>query len=78
MAAGMLPSAMAYDAGGEVLAPMASAVIASLIVSRMLSFFFVPAVFLLTDDLGRLGARVLDCFVGPRDKAPGHAVIGPL
>ncbi|GAB6845014.1 multidrug efflux pump subunit AcrB [Methylorubrum rhodinum] len=76
MAAGMVPSAMAFGVGGEFRAPMAVAVIAGLIVSTLLSLVFVPAVFLLMDSFGSLVGRLLGRFVGPRDEAPshGHAV----
>ncbi|KQT61588.1 ABC transporter permease [Methylobacterium sp. Leaf456] len=77
MAAGMVPSAMAFGVGGEFRAPMAVAVIAGLIVSTLLSLVFVPAVFLLMDSLGSWLGRVLGRFVGPRDEAelppPHHA-----
>ncbi len=45
MAAGMVPSAMAFGVGGEFRAPMAVAVIAGLIVSTLLSLVFVPPCF---------------------------------
>ncbi|MBE7204535.1 MAG: efflux RND transporter permease subunit, partial [Parafilimonas terrae] len=77
MAAGMVPSAMAFGVGGEFRAPMAVAVIAGLIVSTLLSLVFVPAVFLLMDSLGRLLGRLLGRFVGPRDEASGHAAATP-
>jgi multidrug efflux pump subunit AcrB len=77
MAAGMVPSAMAFGVGGEFRAPMAVAVIAGLIVSTLLSLVFVPAVFLLMDSFGSLLGRFLGRFVGPRDEAeaqpPHHA-----
>jgi Cu/Ag efflux pump CusA len=77
MAAGMVPSAMAFGVGGEFRAPMAVAVIAGLIVSTLLSLVFVPAVFLLMDNLGRLLGRLLGRFVGSRDEATGHAATAP-
>jgi multidrug efflux pump subunit AcrB len=70
MAAGMLPSAMALGAGGEFRAPMAIAVIGGLIMSTMLSLIFVPAFFILMDDLSRLLSRIFGRFVGPTDE-PG-------
>ena len=73
MAAGMVPSALAFGVGGEFRAPMAVAVIAGLIVSTLLSLVFVPAVFLLMDSLGSLLGRFLGRFVGARDEAPVHA-----
>ncbi len=58
MAAGMVPSALAFGAGGEFRSPMALAVIGGLIFSTLLSLIFVPAMFLLMDDVGRLFARL--------------------
>jgi multidrug efflux pump subunit AcrB len=77
MAAGMVPSAMAFGVGGEFRAPMAVAVIAGLIVSTLLSLVFVPAVFLLMDSLSRLLGRVFGRFVGVRDETAGHAATAP-
>jgi hypothetical protein len=78
MAAGMLPSALALGAGGEFRAPMAIAVIGGLIVSTLLSLVFVPAFFILMDDLSRLFGRLFNRFVGPKDEplpeAPGQAI----
>jgi multidrug efflux pump subunit AcrB len=54
MAAGMMPSALAFGAGGEFRSPMALAVIGGLVFSTLLSLIFVPAMFMLMDDLGRL------------------------
>jgi multidrug efflux pump subunit AcrB len=54
MAAGMMPSALAFGAGGEFRSPMALAVIGGLIFSTVLSLVFVPAMFMLMDDLGAL------------------------
>jgi hydrophobe/amphiphile efflux-1 (HAE1) family protein len=54
MAAGMMPSALAYGAGGEFRSPMALAVIGGLIFSTILSLVFVPAMFMVMDDLGAL------------------------
>ena len=70
MAAGMLPSAMALGAGGEFRAPMAIAVIGGLIVSTLLSLVFVPAFFVLMDDLGRIFSWAFARFVGATDE-PG-------
>ncbi|MCJ2054607.1 efflux RND transporter permease subunit [Methylobacterium sp. J-070] len=67
MAAGMVPSAMALGIGGEFRSPMAVAVIGGLIVSTVLSLVFVPAIFVLMDDLSRLFGRLLGRFVGERD-----------
>jgi Cu/Ag efflux pump CusA len=68
MAAGMLPSAMAFGAGGEFRSPMAIAVIGGLIVSTMLSLVFVPAFFVLMDDLSRFCSWLFGRFVGPSDE----------
>ena len=54
MAAGMMPSALAFGAGGEFRSPMALAVIGGLIFSTVLSLVFVPAMFMLMDDVGQL------------------------
>jgi multidrug efflux pump subunit AcrB len=68
MCGGMLPSALALDSGGEFRAPMAIAVIGGLISSTVLSLLFVPAVFVLMDDVGKGLWRVFGRFVGPRDE----------
>jgi hypothetical protein len=63
MAAGMIPSALAVGAGGEFRSPMALAVIGGLIFSTILSLVFVPAMFMVMDDLGaliwRFGKRLI-------------------
>src|SRR6201746_291749 len=53
MVAGMMPSAPAFGAVGEFRSPMALAVIGGLIFSTVLSLVFVPAMFMLMDDVGR-------------------------
>jgi multidrug efflux pump subunit AcrB len=53
MIAGMIPSALAFGAGGEFRSPMAIAVIGGLTVSTMLSLVFVPAFMAMMDDIGR-------------------------
>ncbi|KQP36044.1 efflux RND transporter permease subunit [Methylobacterium sp. Leaf100] len=68
MAAGMVPSAMALGIGGEFRAPMAIAVIGGLIVSTGLSLVFVPAIFVLVDDLSRLFVRLFARFIGQKDE----------
>jgi multidrug efflux pump subunit AcrB len=68
MCGGMLPSALALDSGGEFRAPMAIAVIGGLISSTVLSLVFVPAVFVLMDDVGRLLWWIFGRFVGARDE----------
>ena len=64
----MLPSALALDSGGEFRAPMAIAVIGGLISSTVLSLVFVPAVFILMDDVGRWLWWIFGRFVGPKDE----------
>jgi Cu/Ag efflux pump CusA len=63
MVAGMVPSALAFGAGGEFRSPMALAVIGGLIFSTLLSLIFVPAMFMMMDDVGKvswkLGKRLL-------------------
>jgi multidrug efflux pump subunit AcrB len=70
MVAGMAPSALALGAGGEFRSPMAIAVIGGLLVSTMLSLIFVPALFTIMDDLGRLAWLAVRRFVASADK-PG-------
>ncbi|MBS7537703.1 efflux RND transporter permease subunit [Ancylobacter lacus] len=67
MAAGMVPSAMGLGEGAAFRAPMAIAVIGGLLASTVLSLVFVPAVFTLMDDVGRLFGKVFGRFVGERD-----------
>jgi multidrug efflux pump subunit AcrB len=63
MAAGMMPSALAFGAGGEFRSPMALAVIGGLVFSTILSLVFVPAMFMMMDDIGaliwRFGKRLI-------------------
>ena len=63
MAAGMMPSALAFGAGGEFRSPMALAVIGGLLFSTVLSLVFVPAMFMMMDDIGsvfwRFGKKLL-------------------
>jgi len=68
MAAGMVPSALAIGEGGEFRAPMAIAVIGGLIVSTLLSLLFVPAMFTVIDDLGKLIFRIFAPMIGPKDE----------
>ncbi|WP_018388170.1 efflux RND transporter permease subunit [Ancylobacter sp. FA202] len=72
MVAGMMPSALGLGEGGTFRAPMAIAVIGGLIASTVLSLVFVPAVFTLMDDLGRLMARIFGRFIGARDEEDAH------
>jgi hydrophobe/amphiphile efflux-1 (HAE1) family protein len=74
MTAGMMPSALAFGAGGELRSPMAIGVIGGLLVSTLLSLLFVPAFFTLMDDLGYLGFRMFGRFIGKADEpAPAGA-----
>jgi hypothetical protein len=74
MAAGMMPSALAFGAGGEFRSPMALAVIGGLIFSTILSLVFVPAMFMMMDDLGaliwRFGKKLIVSNAESED--PGH------
>jgi multidrug efflux pump subunit AcrB len=54
MVAGMMPSALAFGDGGEFRSPMALAVIGGLMFSTILSLVFVPAMFIVMDDIGSL------------------------
>jgi multidrug efflux pump subunit AcrB len=65
MIAGMMPSALAYGAGGEFRSPMAIAVIGGLTVSTMLSLVFVPAFMAMMDDVGRVLWRFGRRFISP-------------
>ena len=70
MVGGMLPSALALDSGGEFRAPMAIAVIGGLISSTVLSLLFVPAVFVMMDNVGSWIWRFFGRFVGKTDEPP--------
>ena len=63
MIAGMMPSALAFGAGGEFRSPMAIAVIGGLLFSTILSLVFVPAAFSFMDDVAkfcwRFGQRLI-------------------
>jgi hydrophobe/amphiphile efflux-1 (HAE1) family protein len=70
MAAGMIPSALGLGDGGGFRSPMAIAVIGGLLVSTLLSLVFVPAVFTVIDDLGRLLWRLFVWALAPRETRP--------
>ena len=71
MAAGMFPSALGLGDGGGFRSPMAIAVIGGLIMSTLLSLVFVPAVFTVMDDLGRLSWRLFSGLFGAgEEEAP--------
>jgi AcrB/AcrD/AcrF family len=72
-----MPSALAFGAGGEFRSPMALAVIGGLVFSTVLSLVFVPAMFMMMDDLGaliwRYGKKLL-ANSGENEQGPdGHA-----
>jgi multidrug efflux pump subunit AcrB len=77
MVAGMLPSAFAHGAGGEIRSPMAIGVIGGLIVSTLLSLIFVPAMFLMMDDVDRLFARLFAKVVTSADASQTGAAAAP-
>jgi hypothetical protein len=68
MVGGMLPAAVGLDSGGEFRAPMAVAVIGGLISSTVLSLVFVPALFVLMDDIARGLWWLFSRFVGPGEE----------
>jgi multidrug efflux pump subunit AcrB len=68
MGAGMIPSALGVGDGGEFRSPMAVGVIGGLIASTILSLVFVPAMFTIMDDIGKLAWRGFSRFVGPQDE----------
>src|SRR5208283_3318777 len=68
MAAGMFPSALGLGDGGGFRSPMAIAVIGGLIMSTLLSLVFVPAVFTVLDDLGRVSWRLFSRLFGESDE----------
>ncbi|SDO33135.1 efflux RND transporter permease subunit [Afipia sp. GAS231] len=76
MAAGMMPSALAFGAGGEFRSPMALAVIGGLVFSTVLSLVFVPAMFMMMDDLGafiwRFGKLLLASHAESEPASRGH------
>ncbi|WP_315701963.1 MULTISPECIES: efflux RND transporter permease subunit [unclassified Bradyrhizobium] len=79
MVAGMIPSALAVGAGGEFRSPMALAVIGGLLFSTVLSLVFVPAMFMVMDDIGalfgRLGRRLI--VSSAADEAADQAAASP-
>jgi multidrug efflux pump subunit AcrB len=68
MCGGMLPSALTLDSGGEFRAPMAMAVIGRLISSTVSTLVFVPAIYVLMDDIGILIWRICKPLIGPSDE----------
>ena len=55
----MAPSALGFGAGGEFRSPMAIAVIGGLLVSTLLSLLFVPALFTIMDDVGKISSAAV-------------------
>src|SRR6201999_628366 len=76
MVAGMMPSALAFGAGGEFRSPMALAVIGGLVFSTILSLVFVPAMFMVMDDIGnviwRFARRLVTLNEQSEDEPSGH------
>ena len=77
MCGGMLPSALALDSGGEFRSPMAIAVIGGLISSTVLSLVFVPAVYVLIDDVSQWLWRFFRRFVGETDEPTDEVASKP-
>jgi multidrug efflux pump subunit AcrB len=78
MVAGMTPSALGVGAGGEFRSPMALAVIGGLLFSTLLSLVFVPAMFMVMDDIGSLiwhfgGKAVVSSADAERAASDAHA-----
>ena len=73
MLGGMGPSALGIGAGGEFRSPMAIAVIGGLLVSTLPSLLFVPALFTIMDDFGKLCWRVFSRFIAGEQSKPAHA-----
>ncbi len=68
MVGGMLPSALGTGSGGEFRAPMAVAVIGGLVSSTVLSLVFVPAVFVVMEDVANFIWRIFGRLVGEVDE----------
>ena len=77
MVGGMMPAALALGSGGEFRSPMAVAVIGGLISSTLLSLVFVPAVFVVMDDIGSFMWRLFGRFVGAVDEPPAEPAPAP-
>jgi multidrug efflux pump subunit AcrB len=74
MIAGMIPSALAFGDAGEFRAPMAISVIGGLLFSTALSLIFVPAMFVLMDNVSRFSLRLGSRFVSKSEPVvPGDA-----
>jgi hypothetical protein len=74
----MMPSALAFGAGGEFRSPMALAVIGGLVFSTVLSLVFVPAMFMMMDDVGslfwRFGKKLVVSHGESEDAGAAHGV----
>jgi multidrug efflux pump subunit AcrB len=68
MVGGMTPSALGFGVGGDIRSPMAIAVIGGLLVSTLLSLLFVPALFIIMDDIGNVCSRLSRGFIGRADE----------
>ena len=77
MVGGMLPAALNSGVGGEFRVPMAVAVIGGLISSTFLSLVFVPAVFLVMDDIAKSIWWVFGRFIGASDEPAAAAPHAP-
>jgi multidrug efflux pump subunit AcrB len=75
MVAGMVPTALGHGIGGEFRSPMGIAVIGGLIASTVLCLLFVPSIYLMMDDIGRLFGWIFGRFIGPKDE-PADALAG--
>ncbi len=77
MIAGMMPSALAFGAGGEFRSPMALAVIGGLLFSTILSLVFVPAAFSFMDDVAKVSWRYGKRLISSDDSKPSkRAAVG--
>ncbi|MFY9951967.1 efflux RND transporter permease subunit, partial [Bradyrhizobium sp.] len=76
----MMPSALAVGAGGEFRSPMALAVIGGLLFSTVLSLVFVPAMFMVMDDISSLiwrFGKLLIANTGDAEHAEDHHKASP-
>jgi multidrug efflux pump subunit AcrB len=78
MLGGMGPSALGLGAGGEFRSPMAIAVIGGLLVSTLLSLLFVPALFTIMDDVGRIFWRLFNRYILGGESKPAHGASIPI
>jgi HAE1 family hydrophobic/amphiphilic exporter-1 len=78
MAAGMLPTALAFEKGSEFRQPMAVAVIGGLITSTVLSLVLVPVVYEIADDFENWLKPKFARFMTPRDAPKADAADGAV